>query len=43
MDIIEIHNEWFDTTIDDAFAYRSRKLLEKIKQMQKSAGVKEAA
>lgn len=39
MDTIELYQEWHDTIIDDAFAYRSRKLLERIKREE----MKEAA
>ena len=35
MNIIELHNEWYDQTLEDAFAYRSKKLLEKAKQTDK--------
>lgn len=32
MDISKLYAEWHDTIIDDAFAYWSRKLLERIKK-----------
>ncbi len=43
MDIIGLHESWYDETIDDAFAYRSRKLLERIKQKERDVELNEAA
>lgn len=43
MDIISLQDSWFDETIDDAFAYRSKKLLQRIKQKEIDAEIREAA